>query len=105
MTHYRYFQVIAVSSNQVAKKGSDNFFRVKAHNPISAVRKAGTKICNMTKVRGQCTLEITLKEDTRGSDGKEYKYKIKRTRLTPERVVNIAGNEVVFNYEIDVKAI
>ena len=99
---YRYFQVIAVSSNKGAK-GSSNFFRVKAMNPISAVKKAATKICNMTDVRGQCTLEITLQEDTRGSSGKEYKYKVKR--IASNRVVKIAGKEVEFNYETEVTAI
>ena len=103
MTHNRYFQVKHVSSDG-RTKGKANHFRVKALTPSSAARKAGTKICRMTDVRGQCTLNITLQEDTRGSSGKEYNYKIKRTKLTPARVVEIDGVEVTFEYEISAKA-
>ena len=99
----RSFRVIKVESVQGAKKGAENFFVVRASSPSSAARKAGGKICALSKISGVCTLDIHLKEITRGGKGKEYAYKIKRK--TSPKTVEIDGKEVQFWYEVEVKAI
>lgn len=46
-----------------------------------AALKAFNQLCRVKKIRGVCTLLVTVKETTRGSDGKSFTYKCKRSKL------------------------
>lgn len=93
----RSFTVVKVTDVHGAEKGADNLggcFRGKT--PVSAAKKAMTQICRKSKVHGQCTLIVTVKETTRGSANKHYCYKVKRIKNETE--VSHGGMEVVHKY-------
>ena len=95
----RSFTVIEVSTASGHIKGRENLGGIfRSKTPISAAKKAGTKICAMSKIHGQCTLFITIKETTRGSLGNEYIYRVKRIRN--DRVVMRGDREIVYRYKI-----
>lgn len=77
----RSFTIIHVSTSTGHIKGSVNLHgRYKSLKPVSAAKKAFSKICGKSKIRGVCTLTVTIKETTRGSAGKEFTYKVKRVK-------------------------
>jgi hypothetical protein len=100
----RSFRIIDVLTASGPKKGKENYFDIRATTPSNAARKAATKICGLSEIKGQCTLEIILQEFTRGGNDKQYKYKVKRHVFSPPRVVTIAGKEVSFHSETKVTA-
>ena len=81
------------------KKTKSASGRFVSNTPEGAARKAFTASCRAKKIKGQCTLLVTLTETTRGSSGKEYKYKLKRSKLTKPLIVNRGGTDVKIEYE------
>ena len=67
--------------------------------PVGAARKAFTSFCRLKRIRGVCTLFVTLRETTKGSAGKLYTYKLNRRRLK-EPVIRFEGTpkEYVVEY-------
>ena len=67
--------------------------------PVGAARKAFTSFCRLKRIRGVCTLYVTLRETTKGSAGKLYTYKLNRRRLK-EPVIRFEGTpkEYVVEY-------
>ena len=55
--------------------------RYISRTPSGAASKALTQLCNVKKVRGQCTLFIKMRETTQGSKKKEFLYNVKREKL------------------------
>jgi len=93
----RTFTVIEVSTVHGVVKGRENLGGV-FHNetPVGAARKAASKICSMSKIRGRCTLIITVQETTRGSLNKIYRYKV--TRIKDVKEVVRDGVPITFRY-------
>lgn len=60
-----------------------------------AAKRAFNILCRVKKIKGQCAMIITVRETTRGSDGKELSYKCRREKL-PEPLT--LPNGVVVNY-------
>jgi len=85
--------------------------RYVSSSPASAARKAFSSACRAKKIKGQCTLIVTVQETTRGEDGKVYSYKLKRTKLKEPRVITRGGGlmgggtEIVIAYETTGKAV
>lgn len=52
--------------------------------PAQAARKALTKICQLTNVKGRCSYFIVLRETTQGSNKKVFIYKVIRQKLEEE---------------------
>ena len=50
-------------------------------SPMQAARKALTKICQLTNVKGRCSYFIVLRETTQGSSKKVFIYKVRREKL------------------------
>jgi hypothetical protein len=50
--------------------------------PSRAASKAVTQLCSVKRIRGQCTLYVSLRETSRESNKKIYTYKVKRVKLT-----------------------
>ena len=73
--------------------------------PVGAARKAFTSFCRLKRIRGVCTLFVTLRETTKGSAGKMYTYKLNRRRLK-EPVIRFEGTpkEYVVEYTSVAKA-
>ena len=55
--------------------------RYVSRTPSGAASKALTQLCNVKKVRGQCTLFVKMRETTQGSKKKEFLYNVKREKL------------------------
>ena len=101
MDNKRSFTIVSVSDKNGKKKGKDNLGgRFISTTPAGAAKKAGTHICRNTKIKGRCTLNITVKEITRGSANKEFSYKYQRIH-DPVNVVR-GDVEIIFNYSSNV---
>lgn len=72
-----------------------------------AALKAFTALCRRKRIKGQCTLTVTMKEITQGSKKKQYAYTLKRRkRKNPVRIrPRGASNNIVFKYETVAKSI
>ncbi len=88
MSSYRSFTVVEVSTTTGHIKGKENVEgRYISRTPAGAARKAASRVCRESKIKGQCTLRITIRETTRGSSGKSFSYLAKRVKdpVTVER--------------------
>ena len=95
MSDKRTFTVTHVETSSGGKRGSSNEGgRFVSASASGAARKAATKICRSTKVKGRCALVVSLKETTRDSKNKEYVYHVKRV-LDPKTVMR-NGVEVTY---------
>ena len=66
-------------------------------------KKRLTALCSVKKIRGVCTLYVTVKETTRGSSGKHYTYMCKRIKLrTPKIIKDVNGNEL---YKVEYESV
>ena len=77
--------------------------RYLSANPGSAAKKAFTRLCNLKNIKGKCTFVVTIKETTSGSKGKEFTYKIERTKLK-KPLVMMEGTDNEFKIEYETKA-
>ena len=77
--------------------------RYLSSNPGSAAKKAFTRLCNLKNIKGKCTFVVTVKETTKGSNGKEFTYKIERTKLK-KPLVMMEGTDKEFKIEFETKA-
>lgn len=99
----RSFTLVAVEDTHGKAKGKKNLGGRFLHDtPAGAARKAVSRICRESAIRGQCTLVVTIRETTQGSAHKEYRYKGKRVMkpITVER----GGEEITYKYTTTVKA-
>ena len=93
----RSFTVEKIQTSSGKKKGSDNLGgRFLSSTPSGAAKKVGSKVCSNSSIKGQCTLYITIRETTQGSDHKEYTYKVKRI-LDPVTIER-NGVEITYRY-------
>lgn len=100
----RTFAIVSVSTTTGRIKGTENLTgRYVSRTPVAAAKKAVSKICSMSKIKGQCTLIIHIREMTRGSTGKEYSYKIKRVKNPI--TVSKDGQEITFRYTLKAKSL
>ena len=98
MSEKRSFTVVSVVSKS-GKKGKHNLGgRFLSRNPISAAKKAFSRICRESKIKGVCSMNVVLRETSRGSSGKEFSYKVNR-KYEPRTVVR-DGVEVKYKYAI-----
>ena len=75
-------------------------------SPVGAARKAFTEFCRTKRIRGVCTLIITIKETTSGSKGKLYSYKLNRRKLANPLILQEGtNNEYVVEYSSTAKAV
>lgn len=96
----RSFTVVKVTDVHGHPKGDENLGGLfKGKSPVSAAKKAMTRICRKTSVKGQCTLIITVQETTRGSANKLFCYKVKRIK-NPAQVAH-EGLEITHNYMVE----
>jgi len=72
--------------------------RYVSKTPSGAASKALTQLCNVKKVRGQCTLFIKMRETTQGSNKKEFLYNVKREKLA--NPVELSGRTLEYKNKI-----
>ena len=81
------------------KKTSGDGGRFLSKSPRAAASKAFNASCRSKSIKGQCTLDVTLKETTRNGEEKLYKYSCKRIKLAEPRIVKFGKNEVTIEYD------
>ncbi len=81
------------------KKTTGEGGRYLSKSPRAAASKAFNASCRSKSIKGQCTLEVTLKETTRNGDEKIYKYVCKRIKLAEPRIVQFGKNTVKIEYD------
>jgi hypothetical protein len=93
----RSFKIVEVADAR-SPKGKHNLGgRYLGSTPLSAAKKAFTRVCRDSAIRGQCTFVIKIQETTRGSNGKIFAYKGKRV-MNPVTVMR-NGVEVTYKYQ------
>lgn len=105
MNDKRTFKVIHVAKPGQDYKSTkfDKESRAYGTTPLQAAKKLFGEICASKKIKSRCTLSVTIKEVTRGSDGKIYSYRLKRVKKDkPDIVTFPGGKEVKFEYDIEV---
>lgn len=97
----RTFSIVSISTTSGYVKGSENIEgKFNSSSPMNAAKKAASKICRMSKIKGQCTLIIHLME---GATGKKYSYKVKRVK---NQVKVPRGDTVItFKYTLTAKSL
>jgi len=80
--------------------------RFKSSTPMSAAKKAASKVFKAMDGRGSAlkVIHFAIRETTSKSDHKVFKYVAKRIELAKPVVLNIKGKEIVYRYKIDIKA-
>jgi hypothetical protein len=73
--------------------------RYVARDPARAAVKAFNRECRQSKIKGQCTLIIILKETTNGSKKKRYIYKMKRIKLPKSIKIDRNNTSITINYK------
>ena len=73
------------------KDYTGRFIKISAQRAASA---ALTQLCNVKKIRGQCTLYIEMRETTQGSKHKLYGYHCKRIMYDKP----VMRGDIAFNY-------
>ena len=95
----RSFSVLNVGKHGGCKT-KFNAGRYLGRNPVSAAKKAFNNFCRQKKIRGVCTLIVTVKETTQGSKNKEFSYKLHRKKLAkPMVMLEGTKNEFVIEYQ------
>ena len=100
----RSFAVVG-ATRQGACKTKSHRGRYLGRNPAAAARKAFTELCRVKRIRGVCTLFVTVQETTQGSARKQFTYKLQRRKLkNPLIMMEGTPNEYVIEYEVKAKS-
>lgn len=102
---FRSFTVVKVGKHGSCKtKGQGGRFINKT--PAGAAKKAFSEFCRTKRIKGICTLIVTIKETTAGSVGKVFTYKLNRIKLK-EPIIRFEGSdkEYVIEYQSKIKSI
>lgn len=83
---------------------SQEYNQIFGATPLAAASKHFSSWCKKNNKKGNCSAVIIIKESTRGSKNKEYKYEAKRQKYnTPKKVKTPAGI-IHFKYVNSVKS-
>jgi hypothetical protein len=85
------------------KFGKGGLYR--SRTPVAAAKKAFNELCRIKKIRGVCTLFITVRETTRNSKNKEYTYKLNRNKLKKPLILQGSAGEYVIEYQSKAKSV
>ena len=100
----RSFAVVG-ATRQGACKTKSHRGRYIGRTPAGAARKAFSELCRVKRIRGICTLFVTIKETTQGSARKQYTYKLNRRKLkTPLIMMEGTDKEFVIEYGVTAKS-
>jgi len=104
MNNKRSFSIVRLA-NRNEKDKSKTEGRYIARDVIGAAKKAFNRECRNSKIRGQCTLIIILKETTKGSKHKRYVYKMKRVKLQKAIKIDRNNQSITINYKTNAQRI
>lgn len=77
--------------------------RFVSSNPASAAKKAFSQIYHSLNLKGKVSLTIHIRETTRGSAHKIYKYKISKTNENKQ--VERDGQTIYYKFVTKIKSI
>ena len=77
--------------------------RYTSSTPMGAAKKTFTRLCKLKKIRGRCTLIVTVQETTLGSNKKQFSYKLSR-KLLKKPIIRLAGTDKEFKIKYKVQA-
>ena len=80
--------------------------RLVGATPVSAAKKAFSRLCNLKKISGKCTLFVTVVDTTQGArtQGKKYTYKVDRKKLAKPIILQKGTNsQYKINYTVSAK--
>ena len=100
----RSFSVVRLAKRNEKDK-SKTEGRYIARDAIGAAKKAFNRECRQSKIKGQCTLIIILKETTQGSKKKRYVYKMKRVKLQKPIKIDRNNESIIINYKTNAQRI
>lgn len=104
-TGMRSFAVVDVSKHGGCAT-KFNKGRFISREPSGAAKKAFNQFCRQKKIRGVCTLSVTIEETTQGSNNKQFTYKLHRRKLPEPKIMKEGTNdEYVIEYKIDATSI
>ena len=102
----RSFAVVGVQKeNGCSTKFSDTARLVSA-TPVSAAQKAFSRLCNLKRIHGKCTLTVTVVDTTQGArtKGKRYTYKVDRKKLAKPIILQKGTNsQYKINYSVSAR--
>ena len=98
MNNKRSFTIVRLAKRSEQNK-SKSEGRYIARDAMGAAKKAFNRECRNSKIRGQCTLIIILKETTKGSKNKTYVYKMKRVKLNKSIKIDRNNKSITINYK------
>ena len=90
----RSFAVVGVQKESGCPTKFNAESRLVSSNPRSAAMKAFSRLCNLKRVRGKCTLVVTVTDTTQGArtKGKKYTYRVDRKKLAKPIVLRKGTN-------------
>jgi len=94
----RSFTVVHLKSKSNGLK-SKTRGRYISRSPKEAAIKAFNRECRSSKIKGRCALVLILKETTRGSKHKLYRYQMKRTKLAKPIKISKNGVDITIKYK------
>ena len=100
----RSFTVVSANKHGGCKTkfGSGGLYR--SRTPVAAAKKAFNELCRTKRIKGVCTLILTMKETTRNSKNKFYSYKLNRHKLKNPIILQGSAGEYVVEYQSKAKA-
>ena len=102
----RSFAIVGVQRDNGCDTKFNQESRLVSSNPRSAAMKAFSKLCNLKRISGKCTLIVTVEDTTRGysKQGKKYTYKVDRKKLAKPIVLQKGTNsEYKIRYAVSAK--
>ena len=111
MTERRTFKVTEVLQSGKKERGCKTKFSKSliytGSRPSSAAKKAFSSLCARKRIKGVCSMFVTVRESTRGSSNKSFTYECKKKLLKGDNVKKIIvnGNVITFKHAITAKAL
>ena len=101
----RSFAIIGAQRDNGCPTKFNQDSRFVSATPVSAARKAFSNLCNLKRIRGKCTLIVSIVDTTQGArtKGKEYTYKVDRMKLAKPIVLQ-KGTKSEYKIKYTVRA-
>ena len=99
----RSFAIVGVKKENGCPTKFSDTTRLVSGTPVSAAQKAFSRLCNLKRIRGKCTLFVTIVDTTQGArtKGKTYSYKVDRKKLAKPIILQKGTNsQYKINYTV-----
>ena len=101
----RHFQVVEVNGKKVEPFGNYSLKADTTSTPLNKAKTALSQISKKMKIKPGTKVTFVLRETTRGSPHKLFKYEGKRVKLAKPLEVKFGKTKVKINYKTEVRAL